>query len=601
MNRYIGFTIGHFVKSSFRPIEYSSALTCTFLNLRLYQLKYPTQPIMFTDFTEAEKKVRKPEDRRFFIGIKPYVFVIFLAFFLATAGVAWFQYLIYGLPPDPSLSLAAVKATEPTGFPWWLSLSHWVNFFFLALIIRSGLSILADHARLYWNNGCAPDTEWIRFTPVKVPDDKVWTAKEDARYLSPVIGLPGYRHSVGLARAWHFITVPFFLLNGVIFLTLLFITNQWKRLVPVSWQIIPDSWNVFVHYATFNMPIEPNGFYHFNALQQLSYFAVVFLLAPIAMISGMAMSPAIENRFHWFPKIFGNRQGARSVHFLVMLAFVAFIIIHVALVAATGLTRNMNHIIINTDDPISHAGLLIGLGILLFTLAFGVLAHWISWQKPRSLQFAEARLNGTLWRISINKLKPQLYYQKKDISPYFWVNGRMPDSAEWQSLASNNFKDYKLKVSGLVENPVELTLEQLKEMAMKQNITMHHCIQGWSGIAEWGGLPIEELVKLVKPHASVKIVAFYSFGEGLFGGTYYDTHTLDNCLKPGSILAWEMNYQKLSKEHGAPLRLRVENQLGYKMVKWISSIEFLDTHQHIGKGYGGKNEDDEYFDLLADS
>ncbi|MEO6630708.1 MAG: molybdopterin-dependent oxidoreductase, partial [Mucilaginibacter sp.] len=512
------------------------------------------------------------------------------------------QYLAYGLPTDPSLSLPAKEASYPAGFPLWLSLSHWVNFFFLILIIRSGLSILADHARLYWNNGCAPDSEWIRFTPVKVPDDTVWTAKEDARYLSPVIGLPGYRHSVGLARSWHFITVPFFLLNGAIFLILLFITNQWKRLVPVSWQIFPDSWNVFVHYATFNMPIEPNGFYHFNALQQVSYFVVVFILAPIAMVSGMAMSPAIENRFHWFPKIFGNRQGARSVHFLVMLAFVVFVIIHVGLVAATGLTRNMNHIITNTDDPVSHTGLWIGIGILLFTVAFGFLAHWISWQKPRSLQFAEARLNGTLWRISINKLKPKIYYKKEDISPYFWVNGKMPDSAEWQNLASNNFKDYKLKVGGLVENPVELTLDDLKKISLKkQNITMHHCIQGWSGIAEWGGLPIEELVKLVKPHANVTVVAFYSFGEGLFGGTYYDTHTLDNCLKPGSILAWEMNYQTLSKEHGAPLRLRIENQLGYKMVKWISAIEFLDTHEHIGKGFGGKNEDDEYFDLLADT
>jgi DMSO/TMAO reductase YedYZ molybdopterin-dependent catalytic subunit len=165
----------------------------------------------------------------------------------------------------------------------------------------------------------------------------------------------------------------------------------------------------------------------------------------------------------------------------------------------------------------------------------------------------------------------------------------------------NDFKDYKLKVGGLVENPVELSLTDLKNMVMEQNITMHHCIQGWSGIAEWGGLPIKALVELVKPHPSVTTVVFYSFGEGLFGGDYYDTHTLDNCLKPAAILAWEMNYQPLTKEHGAPLRLRVENQLGYKMVKWISKIEFVATYENICKGHGGKNEDDEYFDLLADS
>lgn len=556
---------------------------------------------MFTNFSQAEHAIRFPDDRRMFLGLKPYVLVNLAVLLLVTVGFAWFQYFVFGLPADPSSHMPPATSDDPKGFPLWLSLSHWVNFFFLALIIRSGLSILADHPRLYWNNGCSPDSEWIRFTPVKVPDDRVWTAKEDARYLNPVIGLPGYRHSVGLARSWHFITVPFFLLNGVVFITLLFIANQWKRLLPVSWQVVPDSWNIFVHYATFNMPIEPNGFYHYNALQQISYFAVVFILAPIAMLTGMAMSPAIENRFHWFPKIFGSRQGARSVHFLVMLAYTGFIIIHIAMVAATGLARNMNHITVGTDDPASYTGLYIGSGIILFTLAFGFLAHWISWQRPRALQHTEAAINGTLWSLSINKFKPKVYYKQKDISPYFWVNGKMPDSDEWRNLAANDFKDYKLRVGGLVENPVELSIQDLKKMGLEQNITMHHCIQGWSGIAEWGGLPIKQLVDLVKPHSTVRTVVFYSFGEGLFGGTYYDTHSLDNCLKPHSILAWEMNYKTLSKEHGAPLRLRVENQLGYKMVKWITAIEFLDTYEHTGKGYGGKNEDDEYFDLLADT
>ncbi len=556
---------------------------------------------MFTSFSTAERAVRYPEDRRMFIGMKPYMLVILFALLLATVGVAWLQYLVFGLPSDPSSAVIGTTAASPSGFPGWLCLSHWVNFFFLILIVRSGLSILADHPRLYWNNGCAPNSEWIRFTPVKVPGDRVWTAKEDARYLNPLAGLPGYRHSVGLARCWHFITVPFFLLNGAVFIALLFFTDQWKRLVPVSWRVIPDSWNVFVHYATGHLPIEPNGFYHFNALQQVSYFVVVFVLAPIALLSGMGMSPAIENRFHWFPKLFGNRQGARSVHFFVMLAFVGFIIIHVAMVAATGLARNMNHIIAGTDSSASHTGLYIGIGIILFTIAFGFLAHWISWQRPRSLQYAEATLNGTLWRYSINRFHPKIFYKRKDISPYFWVNGKLPDSDEWRKLASNDFSGYKLKISGLVENPIELSLDDLKNMGMEQNITMHHCIQGWSGIAEWGGIPLKKIVELVRPHSSVTTVAFYSFGEGLYGGPYYDTHNLDNCLKPESILAWEMNYKPLSKEHGAPLRLRVENQLGYKMVKWISSIEFLETAQHTGKGYGGKNEDDEYYDLLADT
>lgn len=556
---------------------------------------------MFTTFTEAERAVHFPPDRRQFIGLKPTALIILLAVLLVPVGLAWGQLLVFGLPPDPSAAAPALAAAEARGFPGWLRLSHWVNFFFLTLIVRSGLSILADHARLYWNNGCAPHSEWLRFTPVKVPDGKIWTAKEDARYISPVLGLPGYRHTVGVARHWHFITVPFFVLNGVVFVALLLFTSQWQRLVPTTWQVLPDAWSVFVHYATLTLPVEPNGFYQYNALQQLSYFGVVFILAPISMLSGMAMSPAIENRFHWFPKLFGNRQGARSVHFLVTVAYVVFTVIHVAMVAATGLTRNMNHIIAGTDDASSRFGIYVGLGIILFTVVFGLLAHWLSWQRPRLLQQTAAAINGNLWRVSIDKFNPTAHYTQKDITPYFWVNGKMPDSAEWRDLAAAGFKDYKLSVGGLVENPVELSVADMQRLGLEQNITMHHCIQGWSGVAEWGGLPLSKLVELVKPHSSVTTVAFYSFGEGLYGGAYYDTHTLDNCLKPASILAWEMNYKPLSQEYGAPLRLRVENQLGYKMVKWINKIEFLETHEHTGKGYGGKNEDDEYFDLLADT
>jgi DMSO/TMAO reductase YedYZ molybdopterin-dependent catalytic subunit/thiosulfate reductase cytochrome b subunit len=556
---------------------------------------------MFTHFNKAEAEVHFPSDRRLFVAMKPYMWALFILLILGLIGTAWVQFLFFGLPADPSASFPPLTAKDPVGFPLWISLSHWVNFFFLILIIRSGLSILVDHPRLYWDRGCTPQKQWIRFTPLNIPKNKNWTAKEDARYISPLIGLPGYRHTIGIARVWHFLTVPFFILNGIIFIFLLFYTNQWLRLVPTSWQILPDSWNVFVHYATFHFPIEPNGFYHFNALQKLSYFAVVFILAPLAMLTGLAMSPAITNRFHWYPRLFGNRQSARSIHFLVMAAYVVFIIIHVGLVAATGLVRNMNHITLGTDSAHDLSGLYIGSGIILFVIAFCLFAHWLSWNRQRRLQAVQAAVNGTLWRATINMFKPRSYYKKEDISPYFWANGKMPESEEWKSLAADNFKDYRLKIGGLVDHPVELSLDALKELGREENITMHNCIQGWSGIAEWGGVSLRSIVELVKPHNSVTTVAFYSYGEGLYGGVYYDTHTLDNCLKPESILAWEMNYEPLSLLHGAPIRLRVENQLGYKMVKWIRSIEFLESHESIGKGFGGKNEDDEYFDLLADT
>jgi DMSO/TMAO reductase YedYZ molybdopterin-dependent catalytic subunit len=102
----------------------------------------------------------------------------------------------------------------------------------------------------------------------------------------------------------------------------------------------------------------------------------------------------------------------------------------------------------------------------------------------------------------------------------------------------------------------------------------------------------------VKPKPSAKVVAFYSFGESLYGGVYYDTQSLENVLKPECLLASAMNGVSLPVEYGAPLRLRVENQLGYKMVKWIERIEFIESEKSLGKGEGGSNEDQEYFDLL---
>jgi thiosulfate reductase cytochrome b subunit len=220
-----------------------------------------------------------------------------------------------------------------------------------------------------------------------VPTDRVWTANDDNRHLSPWIGLPGYRHTVGMARHWHFLSLLFWVANGLIFTVLLFGSGQWRRLVPTSWSIVPDAWAVFVHYATFHLPPEPNGFYHYNALQQLSYFGVVFVLAPLAILTGPSMSPAFTGRFSWCSKLPGNRQIGRSLHFLVMCAFVIFIIGHVAMVILTGFARNMNHIVLGTDDA-QQIGAFLGLVGIGVVIAVNALANWTSWRYPRTIQHA---------------------------------------------------------------------------------------------------------------------------------------------------------------------------------------------------------------------
>lgn len=524
---------------------------------------------------------------------------------LLLVGAAYLQWGTVGRPALPMSPIVTPEtAAAPYGFPAWLRITHYVNFLFLILLIRSGLQILMDHPRLYWNVHCTPGTEWLRLTPIEVPKDRLWTAKDDSRHLSPWIGLPGYRHTIGIARHWHFLSVLFWVGNGAVFVFLLLATNQWKRLVPNAWQIVPEAWAVFVHYATFHLPPEPNGFYQYNALQQLTYFGVVFVLAPLAILTGPSMSPALTNRFRWYPKLPGNRQIGRSLHFFVMCAFVIFLVGHVTMVAITRFVRNMNHIVLGTDET-SLAGIYVGLLGLGVFVAVNVLANWLAWRRPRLVQRVAKAIVTPIMRLLLDHPAPVAEFGPADISPFLWANGKVPTCEEWKTLASNHFKAYRLKVYGLVENPVELSLDDLRTMNKKTQITLHHCIQGWSGIAAWGGLPLSELIQLVHPRMNTKGVVFHSFGdgvalnEGVVGVRYYDSLSIENALHAQSMLAYEMNFEPLSELHGAPVRLRVENQLGFKMVKWIQAIEFVEDVQSIGKGEGGFAEDYEYFGELA--
>ncbi len=149
--------------------------------------------------------------------------------------------------------------------------------------------------------------------------------------------------------------------------------------------------------------------------------------------------------------------------------------------------------------------------------------------------------------------------------------------------------------AGLVERPVDLDLAQLRALPHHEQITQHFCIQGWSGIAKWSGVSMQTIVDLVKPLPEAKWVVFYSLGDGPDGGVYYDVHPIEQMSYQLTMLAYDMNDQPLSYGHGAPLRLRNEVQLGFKLVKWIKGVEFVADFSQLGGGYGGYNQDHEFF------
>jgi sulfoxide reductase catalytic subunit YedY len=477
------------------------------------------------------------------------------------------------------------------GLPIWVGVQHFFNLFLLVFIIRSGVQILSDHPRLYWTRHSTPGKDWFRIQK-PVPADPLWTAKQDSISLPGQIGLPGIRHSIGLARWWHLGVDVLWLLNGLVFYVLLFSTSQWRHIVPTSWGVFPNALSVLIQYLSLNWPAE-TGWVAYNGLQLIAYFITVFIAAPLAVITGLGMSPALSTRFRRVSKVL-SIQTARSLHFLVLAWFLLFILIHVTLVFTTGLLRNLNHIYASQNSA-GWVGFAVFAGTMVVIVVGWVAATPFTLRYPRVVQRLGFALVGPAQRLFEHLDSAPGEYSEKDISPYFWHNGVYPDSEEYRTLLHGAFGDYRLRINGLVEHAVELSLTELRALPHHEQITQHFCIQGWSGVAKWGGVSMRTLMDLVVPRPDAQWVVFYSLGDGADGGVYYDAHPIEQMSYQLTMLAYDMNGEPLSFGHGAPLRLRNETQLGFKQVKWVKGVEFVAHYSELGGGYGGYNQDHEFF------
>ena len=511
--------------------------------------------------------------------------------------MAQYQWFADFIVRYPGTSMTYVEPVN-TGFPWWLRWQHFFNLLFMMFIIRAGIQILADHPRLYFNAGSRPDSEWLRLRgPVPAgrrdSDDpgSVWTAKEDSVALPKHLGLPGLRHSIGLARWWHFSFDLLWVLNGAIFYILLFGTGEWKRLVPRSFDVFPNALSTALQYLSLQLPAN-EGFSAYNALQLLAYFITVFIAAPVALVTGLLQAPSIAGRFGTGAGLL-NRQMARTIHFGVLLWMLVFIAIHTLMIFVTGFVGNVNHITLGTDTD-SWTGVALYLVWMGVVVAFWLVASPVTIARPRAIQRAGRFMVGWLKGL-LENTNPTATYSESDISPYFWTNGERPQSEEYRRLRDGGWADYTLRVDGLVANPVEISYRELRSMPRQEQITQHFCIQGWSGIAKWAGVPMREVCDLVRPDPKARWVVFYAFSDGPVGGRYYDCHPIESMFHELTILAYEMNGEPLNESHGAPLRLRNEVELGFKHVKWIQAIEFVESFEHLGAGQGGYNEDQEFY------
>ncbi|MEW1809341.1 cytochrome b/b6 domain-containing protein [Pseudarthrobacter phenanthrenivorans] len=233
--------------------------------------------------------------------------------------------LLMGLPAVASFvadypGQSELPDNAPVGFPAWLAWQHFLNAFFLLLIIRTGWQVRTT---------TKPSGHWTRnnkgLVKTKNPPTKI------------------------TLELWFHLTLDaLWIINGLVFAVLIFATGQWMRIVPTSWDIFPNALSAALQYASLDWPTE-DGWINYNALQLLAYFVTVFIAAPLAFITGLRMSSAWPKKAAGLNKAYPI-EWARAVHFPVMIYFVAFIVVHVFLVLTTGALRNLNHMYGVRDD-----------------------------------------------------------------------------------------------------------------------------------------------------------------------------------------------------------------------------------------------------------
>lgn len=246
----------------------------------------------------------------------------------------------------------------PVGFPAFVAWQHGLNAFFLLFVIRSGWRL---------HRGGRPTTFWVRRN----------TGRPATRNPPIRIGIDLWSHYVG-DTLW--------VLNGVVFLVLIFVTGQWLRLVPTDWGVIPNAVSAALQYASLDWPVA-NGWIDYNALQTLTYFAVVFIAGPVSVLTGLRAAPGFAARLRPLDRVF-PLPATKRLHWWTTLFFVAFIAVHVFLVLATGAINNLNHMYAVRDDQ-NPAGAIVFAVSLVASIAALLLA------RPRLVRAAAAR-TGTV-------------------------------------------------------------------------------------------------------------------------------------------------------------------------------------------------------------
>jgi DMSO/TMAO reductase YedYZ molybdopterin-dependent catalytic subunit len=184
-------------------------------------------------------------------------------------------------------------------------------------------------------------------------------------------------------------------------------------------------------------------------------------------------------------------------------------------------------------------------------------------------------------------------FPRSMISPVFRPNGSTnPKTAEYLAIKADGFRGYRLQVRGMVERPLEFSLDALRALPARTQVTRHDCVEGWSVIGQWTGVPLAHLLDLARPKPGARHVVFHCFDDiSGDGSRYYESVDLLDAYHPQTLAAYSLNGAPVPIANGAPVRMRIERKLGYKQPKYVHTIELVDGYAGLGGGKGGYWED----------
>lgn len=490
--------------------------------------------------------------------------------------------------------MASIDGTaNPPRHPALVRVTHWITVVAFAALLLSGVEIVISHPRFYWGETGNVLTPALFQLPIPSSRALVQTGYD---YVLP--------DQNGWSRSLHFQAAWIVVLTGLLYLIGTAASGHFGRsLLPeraaFSWRALASTVR---DHLRFSRPRESEA-WSYNLLQRLSYLAVILVLFPLIVWTGLAMSPAFVAAVPAAATLLGGVQSARTIHFVVSLSLVLFLLVHLVMIWRAGFisrTRTMitGHVGVRTATAHAPdrsrrtwvrtgAAAAAGLGgVGLVAKAAGHLGLIPPdgggiWGLGETLTYGSHRL---IARRSLAREFP-----RSAISPRPLANEMAPPSEQFRAMEARGFVDWRLAIDGLVARPGAFTLEQLRGFPARSQVTQLACEEGWSYIAEWTGVPLAKVLEAVGTKPNARYVVYRSVQSD-----WWDSIDMADALHPQTLLTYGMNGEQLPVGHGGPLRMRIPRQLGYKNIKFITSLTVTDSLRGFGKGLGSSSAEAGY-------